>query len=303
LGGEGTRSVPRIATAFSRGFPSHRATHAHAARLGHLAVERFFIRPDELRDLGFDAERLTRVEASARADVEAGCCDGVALAVARHGRLALELHCGFADRAAGRTLRPGDVFASMSIGKQFTVALVLHHVERGALQLHTRVGDVLPAFARGEKAAVAPNQPFIHTRGEIGPMPEATPDVLMSFEKPADLAATAPLESRPGERVTCSILAGHAVIAAMLLRVAGRGRSLAGMLEQELFTPLGMRDTGLGPRADLVERMRPVVAGYSEPGLLHPRAVEALGRLLRVPGCEIPAGRVLKRIERKERAA
>src|SRR4029077_5614685 len=58
----------------------------------------------------------------------------------------------------------------------------------------------------------------------------------------------------------------------------------------ELFRPLGMNDTSLGPRADLVRRLCPVVARFSEPGLFGPSEIEGIGTLLTMPGAEIPAG-------------
>ena len=102
--------------------------------------------PREVRELGFDADRLARVADAVRRDLEAGRCHGVSLVAARGGRVFLEILDGFADRDAGRKLGRDAVFASMSTGKQFTNVLALTLVERGALRLHQPVADVLPEF-------------------------------------------------------------------------------------------------------------------------------------------------------------
>ncbi|MFM7786173.1 MAG: serine hydrolase domain-containing protein [Gammaproteobacteria bacterium] len=70
----------------------------------------------------------------------------------------------------------------------------------------------------------------------------------------------------------------------------GGGRSFADIVSERLFIPLGMYDTCLGPREDLLARACPVRACYDTPGLADPRALEGLGALLRIPGGEVPGG-------------
>ncbi|MCC7413184.1 MAG: beta-lactamase family protein [Gammaproteobacteria bacterium] len=240
--------------------------------------------------LGFDGARLERVLAVITADVEARRCDGAEIIVARGGQVALHGRRGYADRAAARFLGADAVFASMSVGKQFTNVLALHYVERGDLRLHTPIADVLPAFAaRGKRRATLMHL-LTHTSGVPSAIPVIPVEDLIDVERLAAWAAAQAPESQPGERVTYSVLAAHSVIAAMLLRVAGRGRSFAAMLEEELFGPLGMRDTSLGPRADLLARLCPLTVCYEEPGLFDPVQVLGFGQLLRIPGAQVPAG-------------
>ena len=246
---------------------------------------------DELADLGFDAARLDRVGRSIEADIEAGRCHGAALVVARRGRVVLDLTEGFADRKAGKTLGRDAVFATMSVAKQFTNVLALSLVEQGSLRLHTPVAELIPEFGELGKEKVNLYHLLTHTSGVMSAIPPVAPDVLMNIEKLVAYACGLPLESYPGERVNYSILLGHSIIAAMCLRAAGGGRSYATMLEEDLFQPLGMMDTCLGPRKDLLARLCPVRVSYSGiPALLPPDAVEGVGALLEIPGCEIPGG-------------
>ena len=239
--------------------------------------------------LGFDQARLARVRDAVRADIDAGRCHGVRLMVARRGQVALDLCEGYAERAANRAMKPDAVFATMSVAKQFTNVLALSLVERGLLKLHAPVAELIPAFATLGKEKVNLYHLLTHTSGVMSAIPPVAPDVLMNIDKLMEYACALPLESQPGERVNYSILLGHSIIAALCLAVAGRGRSYAQMLREEIFDPLGMKDTSLGARPDLAKRLCPVRVSYDNlPALLPPEAVEGLGALLAIPGGELP---------------
>lgn len=241
--------------------------------------------------LGFDTARLARVRDTVKADIDAGRCHGVRLMVGRRGHVVLDLCEGYADRAAKKALKPDSVFATMSVAKQFTNVLALSLVERGLLKLHAPVAELIPGFGTLGKERVNLYHLLTHTSGIMSAIPPVPPEILTNIEKLVGYACTLPLESQPGERVNYSILLGHSIIAALCLRADGRGRSYAQMLREDLFEPLGMRDTALGARADLAKRLCPVRVAYEDlPALLPPAAVEGLGTLLASPGCEIPGG-------------
>ena len=249
------------------------------------------MKQDNLTELGFDADRLARVNDAIERDVEAGRCDGVALIVARRGKAVIDLTAGYADRKAGRRLGRDSVFATMSVAKQFTNVLALSLVERGLLRLHSPIADLIPEFRALGKEKVNLYHLLTHTSGVMSAIPPVAPEILTNIDKLVEYACGLQLESLPGERVNYSILLGHSLIAAVCLRAAGRGRTYAEMLEEEIFRPLGMRDTSLGLRKDLVERVCPVRAAYQDiPALLPAAAIEGVGALLAMPGCEIPGG-------------
>jgi CubicO group peptidase (beta-lactamase class C family) len=240
--------------------------------------------------LGFDPQRLQRAVEALEADVEAGRCDGGTLLVGRREGLALHACRGFADRARGRRLEPQDVFLSMSIGKQFVNVLVLERVERGLLRLHEPIAERLPGFRSRGKDRITLFHLLTHTSGLLTQVPALEPEEIIDVERFTAAAASAPLESLPGERVSYSILAAHAVLASLLRQADGGRRGIGELLRQDLFEPLGMRDTCLGPRDDLLARLCPVVARYEEPGLFDPAALESLAELITRPGAEVPAG-------------
>src|SRR3546814_11365110 len=103
-----------------------------------------------------------------------------------------------------------------------------------------------------------------------------------------ELLGNLPAECLPGERVSYSMLVAHSVLAAMCLKVDGRGRRFAQMLHDDVFSPLGMTDTNLGVRDDLLLRLCPVRVANQTP--VYPFHREPFAEhVLPAPGGEIPS--------------
>ena len=253
--------------------------------------------PDSPGELGFDLERLDRVLAAIDADIAKQSYDGVALCVTRHGHVALRAARGFAERASGKRLELDDVFVSMSIGKQFTVAIVLDRIERGALRLAMPVAELIPEFGTRGKQRITLFHLLTHTSGIESGLPPLPPEALVSIEQTTAWACTSMPESTPGERVTYSVAVAHAVMAEMVRRAEGSKRTFAQILREDLFEPLDMKNTSLGGREDLLARVCPVVARFREPGLFLPWEIEGASALLAMPGAEFPAGGFLTTLD------
>jgi len=248
------------------------------------------MRPCDPRELGLDSERLTRVIRAIDADIERERYDGAAICVMRHGRAALFEHRGFAERASRRRLDPSDVFVSMSIGKQFTNVVVLNRIERGDLRLQMPVCELIPEFTIRGKERIQLHHLLSHTSGLMSAVPMLPPEQLANIEAFTAFAARSPLEALPGERVNYSIVAAHSVMAEMVRRVDGGARSFTRILAEDLFEPLGMKSTCLGARPDLLPRVCPVVARFTDPGLFEAQEIEGMAMLLHMDGAELPAG-------------
>ena len=244
---------------------------------------------NEIKTLGFDSDRLELVRKKIIDDIAAGSCHGVSMIAARKGKIVLDIVEGYSHKENGEMLNADSVFVTMSVAKQFTNVLALSLVEKGLLKLHAPVAELIPEFATLGKDKVNLYHLLTHTSGIMSAVPPVTPEVLSNIENLLDFACGLPLENQPGERVNYAILLGHTIIAALCLRAAGNGRTYAQMLSEEVFQPLGMVNTSLGPRDDLMERVCPVKVSYKDiPALLPPEAVEGIGALLAVPGCELP---------------
>src|SRR5262249_11284924 len=130
----------------------------------------------------FDRNRLARVEQRIKADIAAGRCHGAALMVAHRGKVVIDLVEGLADRVKGRRLTRQDTFATMSVGKQFTVVMALSLVERGLLRLFSPVAEWLPEFAALGKDRVNLFHLLTQTSGVQSSIPDQPPEVLASIE-------------------------------------------------------------------------------------------------------------------------
>ena len=246
--------------------------------------------PGSPQPSGAIAPRFARLEASVLADIERGRCDGVAMRVTQRGKTVYEGVHGFADRAAGRALAPDDAFVSMSVGKQFTNMVLLGLIEDGELSFGTQAGEVLDAFKSPAWHGATIARLLMHSAGVLRAVPQLPPEGLIRPERLAAFAAASGPEYTPGTRIDYSIIAGHAVLSEIVRAVDGGTRSFAHIVSERLFTPLGMHDTSLGPRDDLLARACRVRACYDTPGLADPRALEGLGALLSIPGGEVPGG-------------
>ena len=187
-------------------------------------------------DPGFDELRLERVGAAIITDIERERYDGAALFVGRRGQVALREAWGFADRAAGRELSVDDPFFTMSLGKQFTVAVVLNRVERGQLALRMRIAEIIPEFGKGGKERITLAQLLTHTSGVVAMLPPIPPGDISNLEEFVAAICESPAEAMPGERVHYSVLAGHAVMAEVVRRVDGRTRSFREIIQDDLFS-------------------------------------------------------------------
>jgi CubicO group peptidase (beta-lactamase class C family) len=243
----------------------------------------------DARELGFDEDRLERLVRTIESDVAAERYDGAAVLVARHGEIALHEAVGFAERASERRARTDDVFCLFSVTKTFTSAAVLARVDRGEIQLTSRVAEVVPEFGVKGKQRVTVAHLLTQTGGMSPELPPVPPDQLGNLEAVAAAVCQQPLASAPGRLVSYSPIGAHAVLGELVRRLDGGSRSFREILADEFFTPLGMKDTSLGLRADLAARRVPVVVRDRSPGLFVPELLEALNALLDETA-EIPGG-------------
>ncbi|HEY2926644.1 serine hydrolase domain-containing protein [Piscinibacter sp.] len=243
---------------------------------------------DQATPLGFDGNRLGHLGNVINRDIDARRYDGAVLAVARGGKPVLTEAFGYAHRDSERRMKKDDVFVSFSIAKQLTHTLVLNRVERGELALTQRVADVIPEFANRGKENITLFHVLTHTAGLTLKLPMMDPMQVGNLEAVVQAACMSAVESVPGERVYYSGIIGTAILAEVLRRVDGGKRAYRDILAQDLFAPLGMKDSALGARADLASRLCPVVARDRLPGLSFAEEYEMFGAMVTAEA-EIPA--------------
>ncbi|MCF6221135.1 MAG: beta-lactamase family protein [Robiginitomaculum sp.] len=237
--------------------------------------------------VGVDGDRLNNLSKVIQADIDKETYDGAVIIVARHGKVVMHEAIGQTDKAAGRAAKKDDVFAVMSLTKPLAATLILSRLERGDLQLSTRIADIIPEFGMLAKGRVTVGDLLGH-KGGMGGMPPIPLEVYPNLEATVQTLCMLPLQSPPGKLVSYSPVTSHSVLAEVVRRIDGGKRAYRDILQSEIMDPIGMKDTSLGARPDLADRQVPIrTRGWTE-GLMPPVMLESFNDLLDEKA-EIPA--------------
>ena len=216
---------------------------------------------------GLSTERLQRVHTAMQAQLDAGNIAGVVTLVARRGRIAHLEAQGFADISKRTPMRTDNIFGLASMSKPITGVAVMMLVENGEIKLADPVSKFIPEFATPAMVAVAkPNGAegydlvaaaraitvadlLKHGSGLLsGGLGNRVADKT-SPRTPTDTLATyipklggAPLDFQLGTLWRYSGLAGFDVLSRIVEVVSGQ--TYDRYLDERLFKPLGMKDTG-----------------------------------------------------------
>ena len=204
---------------------------------------------------GFDAERLEGLTAAVERDVAAGLYFGGVIAVKRGGQSAYLRTFGHSSATKERAVAQDSVFNLFSITKAFTNILIFQAIERGLLTLTTPLARVIPEFAGGLRDRITVFHLLTHSAG-LPSLFEARPGMYID-RLPEVIAAICevalPIEAA-GQRVDYAPLFNHALLGEAARRVDLKKRSYRQILREDVFEPLGMKDTSMGVRRDLKSR-------------------------------------------------
>jgi CubicO group peptidase (beta-lactamase class C family) len=202
-----------------------------------------------------DPQRLEHLESVMRSDISAGLYHGAVLKVARGGQVVFDKAIGSADAAQTQPLQKDSVFSIFSITKAFTNLLVLRAIELGQFALTTRIADLIPEFKGGGREAIQIFHLLSHQAGfpiifEVKPgwFIDRFDDVI------ADVIEVVFPNEPPAVHVAYSPLVHHVLMAEALRRTDPKKRGYRQIVQDELLTPLKMKDTSVGLRADLKPR-------------------------------------------------
>jgi CubicO group peptidase (beta-lactamase class C family) len=152
---------------------------------------------------------------------------------------------GLADEARRLPNTAATRFLAFSLNKPMTAVLVFQQVEAGKLRLDDRLSDVFANLEGTPAGAITIGQLLRHTSG-IEEVISLYPDRRITA---GDLA-TAEVRQPGGTRYSNT---GFVVLALVIEQVTGR--SYREVMQQRIFDPAGMRDSGL------------LRSGVGEPGL------------------------------------
>ena len=204
---------------------------------------------------GLDAGRLAHLQSVIEADIAANRYFGSVIQIARGGRLGFSAAIGTGDEDGKTPLRLDSVFSLFSLTKAFTNVLALRAIELGQFALTTRVSEIIPEFRGGVRETVTFFHLLTHSSG-LPPVWIPRPGMYIDRLDEIIEAICQNIRSLepPGERVHYSPLVHHALLGEAVRRCDPQQRSYRALLQEEVLTPLGMRDTAIGLRKDLAAR-------------------------------------------------
>jgi len=114
-------------------------------------------------DVGLSSERLARISATLKADIEAGRIPGAVIAIARHGKLVALDAYGWRDKAAGVAMTTDTIFNIASMTKPMTAVGALMLYEQGKLLIDDPLSKYFPKFASMRVAVRDAGEPTADT--------------------------------------------------------------------------------------------------------------------------------------------
>jgi CubicO group peptidase (beta-lactamase class C family) len=174
--------------------------------------------------------------------------------VARGDTVLFSKGYGSANLEWGVPVAPNTKFRLGSLTKQFTAASILLLEERGKLSVDDPVKKYMPD-APAAWAKMTIYNVLTHTAG----IPNFTsfPDYLSTMGQPATpekLVARfrdKPLDFEPGEKFNYSN-SGYVLLGYLIEKISGE--SYQSFLQKNIFTPLGMKDSGYDSNSAVIER-------------------------------------------------
>jgi CubicO group peptidase (beta-lactamase class C family) len=233
---------------------------------------------------GLDEKRLERIgDHLQRRYLDPGKMAGCQVAVVRHGHIAYQRAFGLMDRERGKPVRPDTLWRIYSMTKPITSVALMMLLERGLFQLDDPVARVVPSWAgqrvwvsgMADDLVTAPAQRPVsfrdllrHTAG-LTYGGHAGPDAWLPVDDcyaPAgvrgpgsdqgaedflDRLGHVPLAFQPGSAWLYSM----ATDACGALVEVLSGRPLPAFLAEEIFGPLGMKDTDFFAPPEKLDRL------------------------------------------------
>ena len=198
---------------------------------------------------GMDPERLALISTRLQEFVEEGQIAGAVMVLARHDGIVLLEAVGYQDLETKTPMRTDAIFRMASVAKPMTALGIMVLQEDGRLSIRDRVGRHLPDF-RNLQPEAASDRPrpvtlqrlMTHTSGmaserdifELDYLSESLTDVVATY-------ASKPLAYSPGTRFIYSS-PGFDILGRVIEVVSGT--SYEAFMEERVFGPLGMEDSG-----------------------------------------------------------
>lgn len=228
--------------------------------------------------VGMSTERLARIKPCMQSFLDQYGYAGISTMLARHGQIIHYEHIGYQDRESKAALTADTIFRIYSMTKPIICTAFMTLYEEGRFQLYTPVSKYLPAFdklrvmtglSKADPKEVDLLRPITirdlltHTSGLTynflfdNPVSEMYREAGLMRDANRSLADTIddltrmPLSFQPGKKWHYSMAID---VIAHLIQVIS-GQSLQSFLEERIFKPLGMLDTGFSVAPEKQQRL------------------------------------------------
>lgn len=247
--------------------------------------------------VGLAPDLSSRIAAFMQRQMDAGKLTGGVTAVARRGKLIHFMPHGALDIEAGTPMTSDRIFRMMSSGKPVTGVALLQQMEAGKLALDDKVSRFIPELSElrvrvggevqtpGAPVDTAPANREItirdlatHTSGLDGFLLGIPADVPFTLAARVPYARNIPLDFQPGTRWAYSAVTGPDILARIVEITSGL--SFDRYLQERIFEPIGMRDTGFNLTEEQRARVVPRFMRQGDKWVRQPGDVELADRLL-----------------------
>ncbi len=206
-----------------------------------------------------ESAEVTATRAAIQTYVEKNQFSGTVL-VAKDGKPVFREGFGFASRELNVPVAPDSIFRIGSITKQFTAAAIMQLAEAGKLSVEDPISKYY-ANAPATWAKVTLRHLLSHRSGigDYTSLPNFFEKLAAEDRTPEQIIAMtrdAPMEFEPGTKFAYNN-SGYIVLGYVIEKVSGQ--SYADYVEQHIFKPLGLKDTGYEVSTAVLPRR---VAGY-----------------------------------------
>jgi CubicO group peptidase (beta-lactamase class C family) len=217
-----------------------------------------------LFNVAYGQAKADKLDKLIRAYAEYGKFNGSVL-VAEKGKVIYKKGLGLADMEWNIPNKPDTKHRLGSITKQFTAMLIMQLVEQGKLKLDVPISTYLPDYSKKNGDIITIHHLLTHSSGipNMTSFPGFVKDVMRNSYSPAQLvnmSADSTLQFKPGERFAYSN-SGYLLLGYIIEKVTGK--SYEQLLQENIFTPLKMNNTGYDHHRTLLKNR---ASGYEKNG-------------------------------------
>jgi len=250
------------------------------------------------KSVGFSPERLDRIAPVMQSYIDQGKLAGTLTLVARNGKIAYLNAQGMQDKEAGTPMSEDTIFRIYSMSKPVTAVAAMTLWEQGKFHMFDPIAKYLPEFANMKvyvsgsgddmvvedaKSPIRIIDLFMHTSGLSYGFTGSEVDKLYQqmLSKPDELnrsnilskMAALPLVHQPGTAWNYGVSTD--IIGFLVEKLSGK--KLGEYMQEAIFSPLGMKDTGFYVPASKVDRLTQIYTADRKTGQTIAMQNEPLG--------------------------